>query len=117
MIEVYDSSENEVAEGNFGGIVHKYKEVKGLEFPLVKLDCTKMEKYKVEVIKALISFDCAEPVTVYLSLHGQMMRVGVIDRSKLRILLTSDVLNGIDKTIYLSEEERLEGDMMFAFCT
>lgn len=116
MIEVYDTNENVVVGYNMSGVIKKYSESSELQYPFIVIGCDKIEKYKVETIKALLCFDSEDPIYVYLTMMEKMINIGKIDRKKLRTLLDTKVLEGMNKEIHISSDDVLEGDMMYAMC-
>lgn len=116
MIELYDSKENKVVNNRFEGVIKKYSETSKLEYPLIILKCDKIEKYKVEAIKSLLCFDSDEYLNVYLIVKENMLQIGKLERRKLRMLLSTDVLKDFEKEIYVSPDDMLTGDMMYCMC-
>lgn len=54
---------------------------------------------------------------VYVLHEGDKALLGMIKSDRMRRILENEIYKGFDKVIYLSENEKIEGDMMYALCT
>ena len=49
--------------------------------------------------------------------EGEKALLGMIKSDRMRRILENEIYKGFEKVIYLSENEKVEGDMMYALCT
>lgn len=122
-------TEFEVAEeepsGKFDcGTVLTTKRFKRFNYPQLRVSEKILEhKYLVTSLKALTTTKPADSVDelrydVLIPFEdGDVIRLGVISGRSLSKFLSSTVFANIEKEIYLSENEPIRGNLMFALCT
>lgn len=104
-----------------GDVVRMYKEASKLEFPCIILSCEKLEMFRVEAIRGLLS---AKTLTteegnnykVYINLNGDLVQVGEMPDTRLRFVLSSKVFAVFEKRVHTDENTTVTGEMLYALC-
>lgn len=103
-----------------GDKVRLYKEETSIEYPCLILSCEKLELYRAEVLKGFLRGKSLLPAgdvyTLYLNISGQLVKLGEIEKTRLKPVLTSSVFSTFEKKAYLDKDTVIEGDMLFALC-
>lgn len=103
-----------------GNSVKLYREGTSLEYPYLLLQTEKLEMYRIEAMKGILersnSTQQEDYLNVYIGLSNQYVLIGVLNQSKLKIILNSKVFDTFTKSVSRHEEERIEGDMLYALC-
>lgn len=103
------------------GAIKTQKEQEGVDYPCLWLKAEKLTDYKATALKALLSNGVFEEdaiiYPVYLEINKQKLYLGNIDSRILKELLLKDVFDVFEKTIYINENEKITGDLMYAMCS
>lgn len=122
MSNYFDTVESANTGSGFkrGDVVKMYKEGTKLLYPCIVLACEKLEMFRVEALKGILGsrslLDDKNGYRVYVSMQGQMVEIGVLPNTKLKLLLSNKVFDVFEKRVHLDENTTVEGDMIYALC-
>ena len=102
------------------GEVSATKRSDAVQYPYLFMEADVLAQHKLVALRSMLVSKTADPdvtmYSVYLKCQGQILKIGETSSFALRSILTSSVFTDFKKFIKLSEDQKIEGDMMFALC-
>lgn len=124
--ENYDSSESvfHPSVTPDDGQIKSYDLTNVINYPNLVLETMDMPYYRIKVLSnALEKLNYVHNKVpehyydVYLKMGENMMCLGMIHSDNLRSILQSEIFAPLNKYIMLSEDNKVEGIMMYSLCT
>lgn len=117
--EFYGEDTTEQGEKEIAGITGKVTgfTYTGVSFPcIVFKDSFSCPKHQLNVISNMVKSQLAtKDISLYFANKGETYKIGMIDGIQLEAFL--EIVGEDNVTAYLSEEEKLEGSMIYSLCT
>lgn len=118
---VYDSEDSLYNETKYksDNIIRDYEEDNAYHYPLIYLSGEGVEQYRIQALGGMLdnrSFIDTDEIlyNVYIELPDGVIFVGKLLSRNLRILLNNRTFDVFDKKVYLDEDTKYEGDMLYA---
>lgn len=118
---VYDSEDSLYNETKYksDNIIRDYEEDNVYHYPLIYLSGEGVEQYRIQALGGMLdnrSFIDTDEIhyNVYIELPDGVIFVGKLLSRNLRILLNNRTFDVFDKKVYLDEDTKYEGDMLYA---
>lgn len=103
-----------------GDVVKMYKEDTKLQYPCIMLGCENLEMFRVEAMKGILGSKSVlidgNNYAVYINMQGQIVQIGVLPNTRLKLVLSNRVFDVFDKKVHLDENTTVSGDMLYALC-
>lgn len=104
-------------------VIKPYAEDNKLRYPHIMLEAESLEMFRIKALSGMthqlkyIEDNIADgELFVYLSLHGQVLGLGLIPQKSLRELLGNPTFGVFYKYIMMDTATRVEGELMYALC-
>lgn len=121
--DTFDTTDSKFTDNKYrrDNIVRPYNESNTMVYPHLLLSCDKIERFKVEALKGILSSVSSvtreDYIDVYMSLKGSKVHIGKLSRKVLKSVIDNKVFASMEKRIYTDKENFVEGNMLYAFCS
>ena len=95
-----------------------------MDYPYLMLEGEEIPIYRIQVIaNTLVKKKFIQEETpqgfynVYVKTQGSIIGLGMVHSDNLRNILQSSLYKSLDKYIMLTKDKRIEGEMMYSYCT
>lgn len=120
----YESEESHYKELSPDKEVKVYAVDNKMDYPYIMLEAEIIQGYKARVIantmekKKFIQDKTPDSYyNVYLTSNGAVVGLGMVHSDNLKNLLLSNLYRDMNKYIMFSPEHKVEGEMMYSYCT
>lgn len=118
---IYDTEDSRYNENKYrsDNIIRDYEEDNKYEYPLIYLVCNSIEEFKVKALQGMIEKrtfieDADTLYHTYVEVNDAIVYIGRMERKKLRVLLDNPIFSDFNKRVYLDEDTKYEGDLLYA---